>query len=407
MPIPDQSNNVTLWTDDTYVGVGDSFDSWRKKTNGLRTLMDGSVTNAKVAADAAIVDTKLATIATAGKVSNSATTGTIEATPDTLVLRDTDGGITGSSLTTDQALIDGPLVINNNTGEDNFIQFPDGTQQYTAAERQLLPRAWVSFNGNADISGIFNTNSNANKFIYSSYNVSSVTKTASGLYTINFNSPLKNRRYLVTGTINQGYTNEAANNTFFGLGAVAPYHQEINNVKITAENIGDGLSNPNLVNIIVYGTDAPETAIPSGTFTAVLNLTITQRDGDVWNMYGRISSANGPATGYKYKITNNFTANTSLIQSSTQTTILTKSNSGTNNITVSTVEIYNSSNEFVISYDIKKNFNTFDSVNGNTSKVFTVTNTADTSNPNAVYNQISNTIASGTTTINFTVTIVI
>jgi hypothetical protein len=93
MPIPDQANNVTLWTDDTYVGVGDSFDSWRKKTNGLRTLMDGSVTNAKVAADAAIVDTKLATIATAGKVSNSATTATTNNTATTIVLRDGSGFI--------------------------------------------------------------------------------------------------------------------------------------------------------------------------------------------------------------------------------------------------------------------------------------------------------------------------
>jgi len=100
MPIPDQSNNVTLWTDDTYVGVGDSFDSWRKKTNGLRTLMDGSVTNAKVAADAAIVDTKLATIATAGKVSNSATTATTNNNASTLVLRDGSGYITVADPTT-------------------------------------------------------------------------------------------------------------------------------------------------------------------------------------------------------------------------------------------------------------------------------------------------------------------
>jgi hypothetical protein len=54
-------------------------------------LKAGGITNSHISATAAIADTKLATISTAGKVSNSATTGTAAKTGDTLVLRDADG----------------------------------------------------------------------------------------------------------------------------------------------------------------------------------------------------------------------------------------------------------------------------------------------------------------------------
>ena len=51
----------------------------------------GGISNTHIASDAAIADTKLATISTAGKVANSATSGTAAKTGDTLVLRDADG----------------------------------------------------------------------------------------------------------------------------------------------------------------------------------------------------------------------------------------------------------------------------------------------------------------------------
>jgi hypothetical protein len=51
----------------------------------------GSIVNADINASAAIVDTKLAQLTTAGKVANSATTGTAAATGSTLVLRDANG----------------------------------------------------------------------------------------------------------------------------------------------------------------------------------------------------------------------------------------------------------------------------------------------------------------------------
>lgn len=52
---------------------------------------DGRIKNSDINSAAAIVDTKLATISTAGKVSNSATTATKDNTGSTIVLRDPNG----------------------------------------------------------------------------------------------------------------------------------------------------------------------------------------------------------------------------------------------------------------------------------------------------------------------------
>ena len=74
-------------------------------------ILDDTIVNADINASAGIVDTKLATISTAGKVLNSATTGVTTATVNTLVLRGTDGSITG-----------GPLTGTTITG-DNFVGY--------------------------------------------------------------------------------------------------------------------------------------------------------------------------------------------------------------------------------------------------------------------------------------------
>lgn len=62
-------------------------------------ILDGTIVNADVNASAAIVDTKLATIATAGKVSNSATTATSSGTVSTIVARDGSGNFTAGTIT--------------------------------------------------------------------------------------------------------------------------------------------------------------------------------------------------------------------------------------------------------------------------------------------------------------------
>ena len=62
-------------------------------------ILDGTIVNADINASAAIVDTKLATIATAGKVSNSATTATSSGTVSTIVARDSSGNFAAGTIT--------------------------------------------------------------------------------------------------------------------------------------------------------------------------------------------------------------------------------------------------------------------------------------------------------------------
>lgn len=62
-------------------------------------ILDGTIVNADINASAAIVDTKLATISTAGKVSNSATTATDANTANAIVARDASGNFTAGTIT--------------------------------------------------------------------------------------------------------------------------------------------------------------------------------------------------------------------------------------------------------------------------------------------------------------------
>lgn len=63
-----------------------------------RDILDRTIKNVDISDSAEIADTKLGTIQTSGKVSNSATTGTPYATPSTLALRDTSGNCTFNAL---------------------------------------------------------------------------------------------------------------------------------------------------------------------------------------------------------------------------------------------------------------------------------------------------------------------
>jgi hypothetical protein len=62
-------------------------------------IADGAITNTNISSAAAIADTKLTTIATAGKVSNSATTATSANTASTIVARDASGNFNAGTIT--------------------------------------------------------------------------------------------------------------------------------------------------------------------------------------------------------------------------------------------------------------------------------------------------------------------
>jgi hypothetical protein len=67
--------------------------------NNVTAIATGAIVNADINANAAIADTKLATIATAGKVSNSATTATNANTASAIVTRDASGNFSAGTIT--------------------------------------------------------------------------------------------------------------------------------------------------------------------------------------------------------------------------------------------------------------------------------------------------------------------
>ncbi len=90
---------ITLTGDVTGSGTG-SF---------VTAIGTGVIVNADVNGSAAIVDTKLATISTAGKVSNSATTATSANTVSAIVARDASGDFTATDVSlTGNLLVEGP-----------------------------------------------------------------------------------------------------------------------------------------------------------------------------------------------------------------------------------------------------------------------------------------------------------
>jgi hypothetical protein len=67
--------------------------------DGTASIASGVIVNADINASAAIADTKLATISTAGKVSNSATTATSTNTASAIVARDASGNFSAGTIT--------------------------------------------------------------------------------------------------------------------------------------------------------------------------------------------------------------------------------------------------------------------------------------------------------------------
>jgi len=103
-------------------------------------ILDGTIANADIAPGAGILDTKLATISTALKVSNSATTATDANTASAIVARDASGNFTAGTITA--------YLTGNVSGSS-------GSTTGNAATATALQTArtinGVSFNGTANI----------------------------------------------------------------------------------------------------------------------------------------------------------------------------------------------------------------------------------------------------------------
>jgi hypothetical protein len=185
-----------LTTARTFSAIGDvttvsniNFDGTAAVALNL-VVGNGAIDNLNIAAAAGIVDTKLATISTAGKVSgNAITSGTIGGSTSI----NTTGTITAASLS--GALSDGAVSTTAKIANDVVTAAKLGIN-----ERLQLCKAWVNFDG----TGTFIPNPSTAK-IRSSYNVSSVTKNGTGDYTVNFATPMADANYSVC--ISSAFTN--------------------------------------------------------------------------------------------------------------------------------------------------------------------------------------------------------
>jgi hypothetical protein len=87
-----------------------------KLNDAVNLAQVSGIVNANISATAGIVDTKLATIATSGKVANTATTSTPANDPGTIVSRDTNGDFEANIITAD---LDGHATSSDSTDNVN------------------------------------------------------------------------------------------------------------------------------------------------------------------------------------------------------------------------------------------------------------------------------------------------
>jgi hypothetical protein len=122
------ARNIAISGDVT--GTATSFNGSADITISAAITAD-SIVNADINSAAAIADTKLATISSAGKVSNSATTATNANTANAIVARDGSGNFTAGTIT---AALSGNASTATNATNAAFLRQTDGTGLLTPVQ---------------------------------------------------------------------------------------------------------------------------------------------------------------------------------------------------------------------------------------------------------------------------------
>jgi hypothetical protein len=183
------------------------------------------IVNADISATAAIADSKLAAISTAGKVSgNAITSGTI-------------GGSTAISTT---GTISSGTITANLTGT-----VTGNASGLSSPASNGLAKAWVNFNG----AGTYTLGTPTAATIRSSHNVSTITKNANGDFTVTFSSAFPNANYAVMVTA-QGAANNALSVIRAGAAATMV---TTTSVRVSFLDTSAGPENPNTACVVIFG----------------------------------------------------------------------------------------------------------------------------------------------------------
>ncbi len=187
--------------------------------NASGNLTSSLIVNADVSASAAIADTKLATISTAGKVANSATTATSANTANAIVSRDSSGNFSAGTITANLTGSASNNVLKSGDTMTGTLQLPAGT---TAAPSLVFTGSTTSGLSAAAANTLsLSTNALERINISSTGAVTINTPTSgTGLTISGGGAAITGNSSINGGTVDIG-TDNAANTINIGLGTTA------------------------------------------------------------------------------------------------------------------------------------------------------------------------------------------
>ena len=169
-------NATTVVTNANLTGNVTSVGNATTIASGVVTsdmIADGTIVNGDINASAAIVDTKLATISTGGKVSNSATTATSANTVSAIVARDASGNFSAGTITADLS-----GTASNVTTNANLTGVVTSVGNATSIANGAITNAMLANSAVANLTGT-NSGDQTNITGYSTAVVATVTGTNS------------------------------------------------------------------------------------------------------------------------------------------------------------------------------------------------------------------------------------
>jgi hypothetical protein len=306
-------------------------------------IKNGEILNADISSSAAISDTKLATISTIGKVSNSATSASAMTTPNTIVLRN-DNGNFKANLITAEGRFDGPLT-GNVTGD--LTGNVTGNVSGTALN---VTGIIASVNGGTGVSNSGKTITLGGNLTTSGAFATTLTTTAATNVTL----PISGTLATLTGTetlTNKSLTSPTLVTPTIGVATAT----SVNKVTITAPTTSATLtiangktltSNNSLIfagtdattmtfpstNATIARTDAAQTFTGTQTFSSTIAGSITGNAATVTtnaNLTGDVTSVGNASTVVKINGTSLAGLSTGILKNTTATGVPTIAIAGT------------------------------------------------------------------------------